>query len=99
MFNALLIIFIYFIPSISAYSSKKKNASSIFVINLLLGWTFIGWVVALSWALTKDTKPTTITQPSENKSTAQELEKLSELKEKGIITGEEFQKQKDKLLG
>lgn len=44
---------IYFLP---AYlGRKKRNAWAIFALNLLLGWTFLGWVVALVWALTKDT--------------------------------------------
>lgn len=43
---------IYFIPSIIAYN--KKNATAIIALNLLLGWTFLGWVGALVWALKKD---------------------------------------------
>ncbi len=40
---------IYFIPTI--FSSYKKDANKIFVLNLLLGWTLIGWIAALVWAL------------------------------------------------
>jgi hypothetical protein len=40
----------YFLPSL--IGRKKKNANAIFILNLLLGWTFIGWVVALVWAVT-----------------------------------------------
>jgi len=47
-----LVILVYFIPTMVA--SGKKNATAIFVLNLLLGWSLIGWVVALVWALTKD---------------------------------------------
>ncbi|MFL6519200.1 MAG: superinfection immunity protein [Chthoniobacterales bacterium] len=42
----------YFFPSI--VGCRKKNASAIFVLNFFLGWTFVGWVVALVWATTKD---------------------------------------------
>ena len=45
---------IYFIPTIIAGGRKKRNSGAIFVLNLLLGWTFIGWVVSLIWALTND---------------------------------------------
>jgi len=48
----LLAVTIYFLPTIIGY--KKKNATAIFLLNLLLGWTFIGWVIALVWATTKD---------------------------------------------
>ncbi|MFK5073731.1 superinfection immunity protein, partial [Klebsiella pneumoniae] len=29
---------------------------SVFVINLFLGWTFIGWIWALVWAITSEQK-------------------------------------------
>jgi hypothetical protein len=31
---------------------KHPNAGAIAVLNLLLGWTFIGWVIALVWSFT-----------------------------------------------
>ena len=52
LFWFLLIIFVYFLPSIAG--SKKKNAGAIFILNLFLGWTFIGWIIALIWATMKD---------------------------------------------
>ena len=48
---------IYFIPTIVAYSNKKQNTGAICALNLLLGWTFVGWVVALVWALTHEDAP------------------------------------------
>ncbi len=39
---------LYFIPSIVA--KRNKNFMSVLVINIFLGWTFIGWVVALAVA-------------------------------------------------
>lgn len=50
-----LALFIYFIPTIVAGQNKKQNGGAIFALNLLLGWTLIGWVAALVWALTKET--------------------------------------------
>jgi hypothetical protein len=41
-----------FIPTFVAYHRGHPNAMAIFALNLLLGWTFVGWVVALVWALT-----------------------------------------------
>jgi len=43
---------LYFIPSL--VGSKKNNFTAIFMLNLLAGWTFIGWVGALVWACVKD---------------------------------------------
>lgn len=41
----------YFIPTMVAVNHKQFAA--IFMLNLLLGWTFIFWVAALVWACTK----------------------------------------------
>jgi hypothetical protein len=50
----IVLLAIYFIPTIAAYNAHKRNAGAIFALNLLLGLTVIGWVVALVWAMTKD---------------------------------------------
>ena len=47
-----VVFLIYFTPSV--IGRKKKNNTAIFVLNFFLGWTFIGWIVALVWATTKD---------------------------------------------
>jgi hypothetical protein len=39
------------IPTIIAGQRGIPNAGSVAVINLFLGWTFIGWVVALAKAV------------------------------------------------
>jgi len=50
----LLGIAFYFIPSIIAFARHKSNKLAIFLLNLLVGWTFIGWVVALVWSVKHD---------------------------------------------
>lgn len=47
----LVILGVYFLPTIVA--GRHRNSSAIFILNLLLGWTFVGWVIALVWAFTK----------------------------------------------
>ncbi|MET0010901.1 superinfection immunity protein [Dehalococcoides mccartyi] len=44
---------LYFLPSIIALANHRRNTLAIFLLNLLLGWTFIGWVVALVWSVKK----------------------------------------------
>ncbi len=44
----------YFLPSIIALARSKRNIVAIFLLNLLLGWSVIGWVVALVWAVKVD---------------------------------------------
>jgi len=46
----LFVIALYFLPTLQAASRHHHNAAAIFVINLFLGWTLIGWVVALAMA-------------------------------------------------
>lgn len=41
---------VYFFPAIVAYARHKKDATAILILNLFLGWTFIGWVISLVWA-------------------------------------------------
>jgi hypothetical protein len=41
----------YFLPTIIALVRQKRNTIAILVLNLFLGWTFVGWVVALVWSL------------------------------------------------
>ena len=47
---------LYFLPAIVAYNRKKNNANSIFILNLFMGWSGIGWVIALVWAVAEDKK-------------------------------------------
>jgi hypothetical protein len=45
---------IYFVPAINAASSHHRNASAVFLLNLFLGWTLVGWVLALVWSQMKE---------------------------------------------
>jgi len=53
----LFISFLYFIPAVVAYVRRHKDVGSIFVLCFFLGWTFIGWVVALIWAMSGNVSP------------------------------------------
>ena len=44
----------YFLPSIVAFARSKRDTASIVLLNFFLGWTMIGWVVALVWAFRTD---------------------------------------------
>jgi hypothetical protein len=46
----------YFLPSILAAVRGKRDLVSIFVLNFLLGWTAIGWVIALLWSVKADAR-------------------------------------------
>jgi hypothetical protein len=45
---------LYFLPSIIALARSKRDTLAIFLLNLFLGWSVIGWIVALVWAAKSD---------------------------------------------
>lgn len=47
---------LYFLPAMEAGLRDHQSRTSIILVNLLLGWTLVGWVVAIAWACTS--KPT-----------------------------------------
>ncbi|MBO5928224.1 MAG: superinfection immunity protein [Clostridia bacterium] len=94
-------VLIYFLPSCIGWSRSHNNGTAIFILNLLLGWTILGWVCALIWSFTNSNKPEQVIaqKPVQQNSQYFELEKLASLKEKGIITEEEFEQKKKQILG
>lgn len=42
---------VYFLPWIIAYRRDHHQCNSIALLNLFLGWTFLGWVIALVWSV------------------------------------------------
>lgn len=119
----ILLIAFYFLPTIIAANRHHPNSVAIFCINLFLGWSLIGWVVALVWAVsamnetqqtiqiinpggqrdiqTQPVGPAASKEPvttDTNTNVADELLKLHQLKEKGVITEAEFQEQKALVL-
>ena len=55
-FELMIIILIfatYFLPTLIAFLRQHKNRLEIFLLNLLLGWTALGWVGSLIWSVVK----------------------------------------------
>jgi hypothetical protein len=46
------LFFGYFLPCIVAWMRNHHQAAAILLLNLFLGWTFIGWVAAIVWSAT-----------------------------------------------
>lgn len=44
----------YFLPSVIALARSKRDLLAIFLLNFFLGWSVIGWIVALVWAAKND---------------------------------------------
>jgi len=52
--GAILVVLtvLYFMPAIIAFHRQHHNRVAIRGLNVLLGWSVLGWVVAFLWALT-----------------------------------------------
>ncbi|MGB5831085.1 MAG: superinfection immunity protein [Thiohalocapsa sp.] len=70
----LLVLFAYFIPAFAAWERKHHNKMAITALNLLLGWTLIGWIAALVWAFTAVREEAAPPQPEETGDVANERE-------------------------
>ncbi len=42
---------LYLLPAVIAVTRSHPSALAIAALNLFLGWSFIGWIVSLVWAL------------------------------------------------
>lgn len=47
----LTVLGLYWLPSILGYRRRHPDLFNLVLINALLGWTLIGWVIALARAL------------------------------------------------
>lgn len=45
-----VLLILYFLPGLIAGFRNHDQTNAIFILNIFLGWTFIGWVAALVWA-------------------------------------------------
>lgn len=48
----IVLIAMFFLPSLIALVRSHHNGFAIFLTNFLLGWTLIGWIIALIWSTT-----------------------------------------------
>ena len=44
-------LYLYLLPTVISVRRQRPNRMAIFALDFLLGWTLVGWAVALSWAL------------------------------------------------
>ena len=57
-----LMVVLYFLPAIIAHN--KRDSSKILVVNLLFGWTVIGWCIALVWAFAAELQTRAVLVPA-----------------------------------
>ena len=61
--EALLLLFVvgvalalYFLPTVVAMARGHRQTVPILLLNVFLGWTFLGWVFALIWSASAQDK-------------------------------------------
>jgi hypothetical protein len=91
MITVLILLSLYFLPTL--VGRNKRGAAGIFLLNFFLGWTFIGYIVALFWALAADPKPTVA-----DAGLAGELIHLDRLQRSGALSWAEYERQRTRLL-
>jgi hypothetical protein len=53
----LFLIVLYWLPTLIAIVRQTHSALGVAMINFFLGWTVIGWFLALFWALAAHSGP------------------------------------------
>lgn len=53
----LLMLALFFLPVVLAFVRGHRNALAITAVTILLGWSVVGWIWALIWSLTDNTRP------------------------------------------
>ena len=60
LIGVLVLIALYLVPTFIAAMRHHHNVVAIAALNILLGWSFIGWIAAFVWALTSPSQPAVI---------------------------------------
>jgi len=47
-------VLLYFLPCFIAKIREKRQKNAIMLLNLLLGWTVLGWIAALIWSVIEE---------------------------------------------
>jgi hypothetical protein len=48
---------LYFLPTVIALANNHPQTPLIVLIDVLLGWTFLGWLAALIWSVIPNRQP------------------------------------------
>ena len=64
LFIALAIAYLF--PTAIAYQRGHQSQGGIATLNILLGWSLIGWVIALIWSCSAVRRSTQVTGPAQD---------------------------------
>lgn len=66
-----ILLALYFLPTIVAGLMRHRQFLAIGVLNALLGWTLIGWVAGLVWSLIRERQELRTGRPAQPRRTEQ----------------------------
>lgn len=46
----MLVLFLYLLPAFIAYERSHRQRHAILILNVVFGWSFVGWIIALIWS-------------------------------------------------
>lgn len=97
LISLFIVLAITFLPVIIAVQRKHNDTILIFLLTFFFGWTFIGWIVALLWSISSNVSIMASKDPV-NDTLTNKLTELSDLLNRKLITQEEYDEQKKKVL-
>ncbi len=99
MMALMFAVVLYFIPAMVAVERGHRNTVAICVLNVLLGWTLLGWVVALVWAFTSNSEQADVSVTANtDMATVNDVGLLADMFERGLLTRDEFDEMKRRAL-
>lgn len=92
-----LAIALYFAPGLVAVLCGHPKAVGIIILNLVLGWTLIGWVMSFIWAC-RQPEADSADAAVAKRLLVVEIEDLVRMKQRGQLTEKEYAKRRKMLL-
>lgn len=62
----ILMLVLYFAPVVIGWLRDMASLDGVVIVNLFLGWTFLGWVGALVWAFSGETRKEKVQRLGQN---------------------------------
>ncbi|MFY0676059.1 MAG: superinfection immunity protein [Neptuniibacter sp.] len=87
-------VIVYLLPSVIAVNRQHVSHKAIVALNILLGWSMLGWITAFIWACNSSSSQ----KHKQGWAVANEIEKLKELRDNGALSDDEFSAQKKLIL-
>jgi len=113
--SLIIVCALYFLPAIIALHRQHPQQVPILLLNLFLGWTFLGWIAALIWSASNSAPTQIIIQNnvsalqvspaplpitrSDSEYKVIKLLEVEQLRKGGFLSDEEYQRKRLQIIG